>query len=205
MKSKKKTYSGKHTREKWHISYKFYIWNNKMMLVFGNLFILVSRSLFHPKDWTRRTETDIMFYLQRQRIDWKCERESGKKRHRVIERILHHIEAINWIPSKSLLIFPFPTISLTRTLSHSQWNVIFHRFNLQYWDRDWNETMYKWWIYVIKFLIGLRVFFPDFFFVWLAKIAHALNFIYWKTSSAFQYLPVLFFCSFESLFTVAVW
>lgn len=38
----------KHTRKKWHISYKFYIWNNKMMLVFGNLFILVSRSLFHP-------------------------------------------------------------------------------------------------------------------------------------------------------------
>lgn len=129
----KKTYSGKHTREKWHISYKFYIWNNKMMLVFGNLFILVSRSLFHPKDWTRWTETDIMFYLQRQRIDWKCERERervGKKTPSNWTNIAPHwsdqLDSNEEFPH-----IPFSHhLTHSHSLSHSQWNVIFHRFNL---------------------------------------------------------------------------
>lgn len=53
--------------------------------------------------------------------------------------------------------------------------------------------MFKWWIYVIKFLIGLYLFHDSSFFSHRQNISHALNFIYWKTSNAFQYLQWWFF------------
>lgn len=119
MKSNRKNKHRTHTWEKWHISYKFYIWNNKMMLVLAIYLYWSVAHFFIPS--SPEQSCSIC-----KRMDWKWNKKKNTEK-----RIKPYIAAYlaDQLDSISLCVF-FPFVP---------WNGIFRKFNLQYWAwLKWN-------------------------------------------------------------------